>query len=645
MYLYQGTILPAVLEQVVQCKDVIAQEYLMEVVIQVFTDDFHLHTLGQFLSATAQLQPKVNIKQIVIALIDRLAAYAAREAENEDPEETKRQEEAAAKRLAERVKVQRARVREATNLASPTSEFKPEADAWGSPTSPTLPASPPTNGINGTNGLTHADAEKGPEVDGEKADKGKEKEGTAQVRKFRGVPENVKLFEVFWEQVVQLIKARPDLAIQDVTALLVSLTNLSLSCYPDRLEYVDQVLGFARDKIKEFSDSPDLHSQQTTNNLSALLVAPINSYQSVLTLLALVHYVPLLNLQTYATRRTLAHSIVSSVLKNETIIEAPEDVNGILELCQVLIKDQPDAGVGMGSTGPPSIRDTRRHGPYGGEHEDVAEEQGWIARMVHLFRAESLSVQFEASNYPHLHGILDADVSGLVATICPETFRSWRRYKNREHLEDDWATKAQAILKFVRQLISILSSQVEAPAIALRLFLLAAQISDECGFEDLTYDLYVEAFTVYEESISESRAQLQAITLMIGTLQGAKVFGLDNYDTLITKAALHGAKLLKKPHQATAVHLASHLWWQEPPPPEGPPAEEKDVEKSPPPKEKEENAENAKAYPHQDSKRVLECLQKCLRIANSATEEIITIQLYVDALDQYLFYLERGATA
>jgi vacuolar protein sorting-associated protein 35 len=98
----------------------------------------------------------------------------------------------------------------------------------------------------------------------------------------------------------------------------------------------------------------------------------------------------------------------------------------------------------------------------------------------------------------------------------------------------------------------------------LRLFLLAAQISSECGFEDLTYDLYVQAFTVYEDSISESRAQLQAITLVIGTLQSAKVFGVDNYDTLITKAALHGAKLLKKAHQATAVHLASHLWWQEP---------------------------------------------------------------------------------
>jgi vacuolar protein sorting-associated protein 35 len=41
-------------------------------------DDFHLHTLDSFLNATAQLQRNVNIKQIVISLIDRFANYAAR---------------------------------------------------------------------------------------------------------------------------------------------------------------------------------------------------------------------------------------------------------------------------------------------------------------------------------------------------------------------------------------------------------------------------------------------------------------------------------------------------------------------------------------------------------------------------------------
>jgi vacuolar protein sorting-associated protein 35 len=48
-------------------------------------------------------------------------------------------------------------------------------------------------------------------------------------------------------------QARPDLSIQDITALCVSLINLSLSCYPDRLEYVDQILSFAHSKCQEFA--------------------------------------------------------------------------------------------------------------------------------------------------------------------------------------------------------------------------------------------------------------------------------------------------------------------------------------------------------------------------------------------------------
>lgn len=83
------------------------------------------------------------------------------------------------------------------------------------------------------------------------------------------------------------------------------------------------------------------------------------------------------------------------MLKNETIIEAPEDVDGILELCHVLIKDQSDAAGGPpnATRGPSAER--RMGGPLTHEREELAEEQGWIARMVHLFRAESLDVQFE----------------------------------------------------------------------------------------------------------------------------------------------------------------------------------------------------------------------------------------------------------
>lgn len=145
----------------------------------------------------------MNIKQIVIALIDRLAAYAAREAENEDPEETKRQEEAAARRLAEKVRVQKARIREnGSAVHAPTVE-QAGADAWGAaPQSPVsdVEKSIASLDLNGAPLTTNG-------TEGEKStsEKGKEVEG-APKKKFRGIPEDVKLFEVFWAQIVELMK-------------------------------------------------------------------------------------------------------------------------------------------------------------------------------------------------------------------------------------------------------------------------------------------------------------------------------------------------------------------------------------------------------------------------------------------------------
>lgn len=46
----------------------------------MFPDEFHLQTLDPFLKSCAQLQSGVNVKNIIIALIERLAAFAQRSA-------------------------------------------------------------------------------------------------------------------------------------------------------------------------------------------------------------------------------------------------------------------------------------------------------------------------------------------------------------------------------------------------------------------------------------------------------------------------------------------------------------------------------------------------------------------------------------
>ena len=52
--LYVKSVLPSVLEQVLKCRDAIAQEYLMECIIQVFPDDFHLQSLNQYLQVSCR---------------------------------------------------------------------------------------------------------------------------------------------------------------------------------------------------------------------------------------------------------------------------------------------------------------------------------------------------------------------------------------------------------------------------------------------------------------------------------------------------------------------------------------------------------------------------------------------------------------
>uniref|UniRef100_A0A7N0UV23 Vacuolar protein sorting-associated protein 35 n=1 Tax=Kalanchoe fedtschenkoi TaxID=63787 RepID=A0A7N0UV23_KALFE len=75
--LYKDTVLPRVLEQIVNCKDDIAQHYLMDCLIQVFPDEYHLQTLETLLGACPQLQSSVDIKTVLSQLMDRLSNYAA----------------------------------------------------------------------------------------------------------------------------------------------------------------------------------------------------------------------------------------------------------------------------------------------------------------------------------------------------------------------------------------------------------------------------------------------------------------------------------------------------------------------------------------------------------------------------------------
>lgn len=580
---YQSGILQALLEQVVQCRDVLAQEYLLEVITKVFPDEFHLHTLDLLLSAIARLNPYVDLKKIVIGLMDRLSTYAAKEGETEsterDPEARKQSEEEAVTRLLEKLE-----------LDKETKKQEPSEVSKGK-----------------------APQENGTEEPSNSEEPAKEPEPANEEDTKPSLPAEVKLYDIFYDQVVNLIKTRA-LPIQDVMALLVSLVNLALNIYPDRLEYVDQVLDFAAQKTAEYTDHADLHSAPTQQQILQLLNAPVRYYVSIFTALALPHYLPLLTSQSYPTRRSVAGEIVKSLLKNKIVISSPENLDRVLQTARVLIKEGIQQTVGY-----PGVQNQRR----GGETDETVEEQGWLARLVHLIQGPDNDTQLkllQATRKAYADG--NERIRYTTPAIVTASIRLARKLKSREHYDDNWQSQSSALYRFLHQCVNNLYQRVNPGCVdlALRLFVMCGEVADQTGFEEVSYEFFAQAFTIYEDSISDSRAQFQAVCIISGALHGARGFSKENYDTLITKAALHGSKLLKKPDQCRAVYLASHLWWV--------------VEN---PQRGEEDPKNL----YRDGKRVLECLQRALRVADACMDTAVSVELFVEILNRYVYYFDQ----
>ena len=326
-------------------------------ITKVFPDEFHLHTLDLLLSSIARLNPYVDLKKIVIGLMDRLSAFAARETESAaDPETRKKKEEEAVAELLQKLEISDKSKEEAAERTETSAAQE--------------------NGAEQASEETTDESAKEPE---EEETKGKGDGANSNI------PADIALYSIFYDQVVSLINSR-GLPIQDTMALLVSLANLALNTYPDRLEYVDKILGFATEKTAEYTDNADLHSTPAQQNLLHLLLAPLNSYASIFTALALPHYVPLLTSQSYTTRRSVAGEIARSLLKNRTLVTTPENLDRVLQALKVLVKEGTQQAMGY-----PGLQTQRR----GGETDETIEEQGWIARLVHLIQSPENDTQLK----------------------------------------------------------------------------------------------------------------------------------------------------------------------------------------------------------------------------------------------------------
>jgi len=166
----------------------------------------------------------------------------------------------------------------------------------------------------------------------------------------------------------------------------------------------------------------------------------------------------------------------------------------------------------------------------------------------------------------------------------------------------------------------------------------------------------VQAFTLYEESVADSRHKITALHAIVGTLHRCYVFSPDNRDALTQSVTSYAAKLLKRADQCRAACAASHLAWQDMAAPQ-PAAGEAASENGAGPAAAAAAGVPGRQPPVRDAQKVMAGLKRALKVVAAAKQQRAAsarvgskgrpggaqhLPLYVEIVNHYLYYLSRG---
>mmetsp|Transcript_11751 Transcript_11751/g.29995 ORF Transcript_11751/g.29995 Transcript_11751/m.29995 type:complete len:687 (+) Transcript_11751:1-2061(+) len=515
---YAEVVLPRVLEQIIACKDELAQNYLMDCVIQVFPDAFHIQNIDKFLEACGSLHPGADVSAIVRGLVKRLSRY----------------------------------------IDDGSGEEFEQTGAFDKILEPIMKMS--------------ATMEQG--------------------------------------QVAGVYEAMMDLTVCQGKAMSSSST----------LGRVDTILSQCAKAL-----SPDASSEtvgqklnrQAARTLVSMLTLPLDTF-SITEMLELSSYPSAMQILDRPSRKQVAVNIVEKMLHAGTVMPNADKVVALFDFISLLVENRSSSD---------SSSNEDEHSSE--DEEEIEEEQNLVARLVHQLTTDNVEESFKilgiAKDRFERGGPLR--VKHTLPPIVFETLSLIMKIQSSSSGEGS-EERVRKMFQFLHATIDTIA-EVPQPEKALQLYLECTLIADMSKMEDNAYDFMTSAFDVYENSIPDTKAQVEALACLIGTLHECKNFGEDNWDTLVTTATKWSIKLLKKSDQCKAVYSCSHLFWNT--------------------KELESGADSAE----QDSQgeKVLVCLKKALTIARqaqgiakSARGDVGPVELFVAILNKYLYFFDRQGT-
>ncbi|KAK6872769.1 Vacuolar protein sorting-associated protein 35 [Candida tropicalis] len=537
---YKEKIFPTVTEQIIQCRDHLAQSYLIDVLIQVFPDDFHFATLDKLLNEVfVNLHPMLQKSELVQALIDRFIAYE--------------------------------------KFASDISDLSVEER-------------PVLHNVN---------------IDD--------------------------LFQSFWQFYSNLSESDPDLPPEEHSSLLQSLISLLLTFDPENFSNLDVIYKFAEENLGG-QDECDDQEEMWSN----LLIEPVSHFKSIKSLLRLENFYDFYKkLTNINLQKQISLAIIDKILSlasenQKDILMDVEEIDGIFRYLMVLIKESPsklDTAKNLGVTKTIKVNN--------GEllvTPEFLEVQEKICKVFQLVENPEDPVKTIANLLYIRKTYLNKNLENIIYTYPSLISRILFKlkiigYVNLQQKKNDESSELQSTSNF-KNLSVIINElyqyhQEYSSDLILTLYLNTAIVTDQLQLESLCYELFTQCFVIYEEnlilsthqnrnsasvnsrdSLSGGSLAFESILAIANSLAKTRNLSKDNYESLITKLTLYASRLSKKNEVTRAILACAHLWNQE--------------------RKGEEN----------DGKRVLECLQKCLRVADGCLDPFLSVKLFIEILNQ-----------
>eukprot|EP00753_Platysulcus_tardus_P009456 PLAT212.11.p2 GENE.PLAT212.11~~PLAT212.11.p2 ORF type:complete len:793 (+),score=492.36 PLAT212.11:16-2394(+) len=421
------------------------------------------------------------------------------------------------------------------------------------------------------------------------------------------IPREVKAFRMFNDASAKIVQNQASMELNDILTLEVALVQFAHSCYPGRLDYINHVLGFCAKLLEKIVGEGEKVEEGSVYHLEQLLSIPLSSLG--LAVLDLGNYPAVLQFLPFRPRKEVQKRIARAVASSGQNVEDVSKVDKLFALLGTLISDEPDGP-------PPPAEDEEEEGKVDVE---FVSEQRLVARLVHLMHDDDTDAHHALLLATRKH-LQNGTMRRLRHTIPPLLFAALPLAKRVFDVEEDEEEEAapevstRRIFGFVNDLLGRLRDLL--PELTLRLYLQAAAAADYCELSNIAYEFLTQSFILYEDELADRSAKVAALGLIAGTVANCINFEEEELGTILSKVAQQSNKLLRKPDQVRMLLNTSHLFWIVKPGAE----------------------EGEEVVIYQNGQRVLECLKRALKVADSLAASGGQVDLFLDILDRYAYH-------